>query len=109
MKALRRSIPDGWDKPRDDFAFVQHPHVFAANSLYLEIIRFAYNLVTSFQRICLPDDWQGFTLRTLRYKLFCRPARSFALTIDRFSGSHRTPQIKELTHHILAGLRSFGL
>src|SRR5262249_38751896 len=35
---------------------------FAANALYLEVIRLAYNLVTAFQRTCLPAEWQGFTL-----------------------------------------------
>jgi hypothetical protein len=59
---------------RQDFALASIPtRAFAANALYLEIVRLAYNLVTAFQRICLPDDWQSFTLQTLRYKLFTLP------------------------------------
>jgi hypothetical protein len=59
---------------RQDFALANIPtRAFAANSLFLEIVRLAYNIVTAFQRICLPDDWQSFTLQTLRYKLFTLP------------------------------------
>ena len=59
---------------RQDFAFANIPtRAFAANALYLEIVRLAYNLVTAFQRICLPEDWQSFTLQTLRHKLFMLP------------------------------------
>jgi hypothetical protein len=29
-------------------------HAFEANALYLEVVRLAYNLVTAFQRTCLP-------------------------------------------------------
>ena len=47
---------------------------FAANALYLEIVRLAYNLVTAFQRTCLSESWQNLTLATLRYKLFMLPA-----------------------------------
>jgi hypothetical protein len=47
---------------------------FAANTLYLEVIRLACNLVTAFQRTCLPPNWQDLNLRTLRYKLFWLPA-----------------------------------
>lgn len=59
---------------REHFALRKIPtRAFEANALYLEIIRLAYNLVTAFQRICLPDDWQEHTLRTLRYRLFWLP------------------------------------
>ncbi len=59
---------------RQDFAFANIPtRAFSANSLYLEIVRLAYNLVTAFQRLCLPQDWQSFTLQTLRHKLFTLP------------------------------------
>ena len=59
---------------RQDFALANIPtRAFAANALYLEIVRLAYNLVTAFQRICLPEDWQSFTLQTLRYKLLTLP------------------------------------
>src|SRR5947208_1261909 len=46
---------------------------FAANALYLEVIRLAYNLVTAFQRTCLPAEWQSFTLSKLRHRLFWLP------------------------------------
>jgi hypothetical protein len=49
------------------------PASFAANALYLEIIRLAYNLVTAFQRNCLEESWQNLTLGKLRYKLFLLP------------------------------------
>jgi Transposase DDE domain group 1 len=59
---------------REDFAMRKIPTAsFAANSLYLEIIRLAYNLVTAFQRNCLEESWQTLTLQKLRYKLFLLP------------------------------------
>ena len=59
---------------REDFALRKIPTAsFAANSLYLEIIRLAYNLVTAFQRNCLEESWQSLTLEKLRYKLFLLP------------------------------------
>ena len=33
----------------------------------------AYNLVTAFQRTCLPEEWQNLTLSKLRYRLFWLP------------------------------------
>jgi hypothetical protein len=60
---------------REDFALRRIPtRAFAANALYLEIIRLAYNLVIAFQRACLPEPWQNLTLNKLRYKLFWLPA-----------------------------------
>jgi hypothetical protein len=59
---------------REDFALRKIPTAsFAANALYLEIIRLAYNLVTAFQRNCLEESWQNLTLQKLRYKLFLLP------------------------------------
>lgn len=59
---------------RENFALRKIPtRAFAANALYLEIIRLAHNLVTVFQRTCLPDEWQDLNLSTLRYKLFWLP------------------------------------
>ena len=37
------------------------------------MIRLAYNLVTAFQRTCLPESWQTYTLQKLRFKLFLLP------------------------------------
>jgi len=58
----------------EDYALRKIPtRSFAANALFLEIIRLAYNLVTAFQRLCLPESWQHLTLSQLRYKLFLLP------------------------------------
>ena len=59
---------------REDFALRKIPtRSFVANAVYHEIIRLAYNLVTAFQRTCLPEPWQNLTLQRLRYKLFFLP------------------------------------
>jgi hypothetical protein len=59
---------------REDFALRKIPtRAFAANALYLEVVRLAYNLVTAFQRSCLPEEWQALTLSKLRYGLFWLP------------------------------------
>ena len=59
---------------RENFALRKIPtREFAANALYLEIIRLAHNLVTTFQRTCLPEEWRDLNLSTLRYKLFWLP------------------------------------
>jgi hypothetical protein len=59
---------------REDFALRKIPtRAFAANALYLEVVRLAYNLVTAFQRTCLPEEWQSMTLSKLRHRLFWLP------------------------------------
>jgi hypothetical protein len=59
---------------REDFALRKIPtRTFAANALYLEVVRLAYNLVTAFQRACLPEEWQSLTLSKLRHRLFWLP------------------------------------
>jgi hypothetical protein len=59
---------------REDFALRKIPtRAFAANALYLEVIRLAYNLVTAFQRMCVPEEWQSLTLSKLRNRLFWLP------------------------------------
>ena len=59
---------------REDYALTKIPtRAFAANALYLEVIRLGYNLVTAFQRICLPAEWQGLTLSKLRHRLLWLP------------------------------------
>ena len=60
---------------RDDFALCKIPtRSYAANSLFLEVLRLAYNLVTGFHNICLPDPWRRLTLSRLRYNLLLLPA-----------------------------------
>ena len=58
---------------REDYALSKIPTRFEANALYLEVVRLAYNLVTAFQRTCLPDEWQSLTLSKLRHRLFWLP------------------------------------
>jgi hypothetical protein len=59
---------------REDFTLRNIPtRAFAANALYLEVVRLAYNVVTAFQRTCLPKEWQSLTLSKLRHKLFWLP------------------------------------
>jgi hypothetical protein len=59
---------------REDFALRKIPtRAFAANALYFEVVRLGYNLVTAFQRTCLPEEWQDLTLSRLRHKLFWLP------------------------------------
>jgi hypothetical protein len=61
---------------RSDYALTKIPtQGFAANALYLEVVRLAYNLVTAFQRTCLPEEWQSLTLSKLRHRLFWLPGQ----------------------------------
>ena len=87
---------------REDFALRKIPTAsFAANSLYLEIIRLAYNLVTAFQRNCLEESWQTLTLQKLRYKLFLLPGeltRPHNRPILRLKES---PKLRDLARDIL--------
>jgi len=87
---------------REDFALRKIPtRAFAANALYLEVIRLAYNLVTAFQRTCLPEPWQQLTLSKLRYRLFWLPGE---LTRPQNRPTLRlanSPAIEGWTDHIL--------
>ena len=87
---------------REDYALRKIPtRGFAANALYLEIIRLAYNLVTAFQRTCLPEGWQTLTLSKLRHRLFWLPGeltRPQNRPVLRLPGR---PAIQEWTAHIL--------
>jgi hypothetical protein len=59
---------------REDYTLSKIPtRAFEANALYLEVVRLAYNLVTAFQRTCLPPEWQTLTLSKLRHRLFWLP------------------------------------
>lgn len=46
---------------------------FAANALYTELSMLAYNLITWFKILCLPEEWQAYTIDTLRHKLLLIP------------------------------------
>jgi hypothetical protein len=92
---------------RNDFALAHFPtSSFAANAVYLEIIRFAYNLVTAFQRLCLPPDWQSFTLGKLRQKLFLLPGELTRPSNRPVLRLHRTPNIEPVAHHIQQRLKT---
>ena len=87
---------------REDYALRKIPtRAFAANALYLEIIRLAYNLMTAFQWTCLPEGWQSLTLSKLRHRLFWLPGE---LTRPQNRPTLRLPNrpaIQEWTTHIL--------
>ena len=91
---------------REDFALPKIPtRSFAANALYLEIIRLAYNLVTAFQRTCLEPNWQSFTLPKLRFNLFLLPGeitRPQNRPVLRLKDS---PFVEKTAHQILARIR----
>lgn len=86
---------------REDYALRKIPtRAFAANALYLEVVRLAYNLVTAFQRTCLPEGWQSLTLSKLRHRLFWLPGE---LTRPQNRPTLRLPgrpAIQEWTTHI---------
>ena len=75
---------------------------FAANALYLEIVRLAYNLVTAFQRNCLDDSWQSLTLRKLRYKLFLIPGELTRPQNRPVLRLRPSPMVETLAETILA-------
>ena len=96
---------------REDFALRKIPtRDFKANTLFLEIIRLAYNLVTAFHRTCVPENWQTLTLSKLRHRLFWLPgelsrpgnrttlwlANSAAIRIWTDSILHRARKLKPL-------------
>src|SRR2546425_6823748 len=88
---------------REDFALRKIPTAsFAANALYLEIVRLAYNLVTAFQRNCLDESWQNLTLQKLRYKLFLIPAELTRPQNRPVLRLRPSPMIESLAETILA-------
>jgi len=88
---------------REDFALRKIPTAsFAANALYLEIVRLAYNLVTAFQRTCLDESWQNLTLQRLRYKLFLIPGELTRPQNRPVLRLRPSPMIESLAETILA-------
>ena len=88
---------------REDYALRKIPtRAFAANALYLEVVRLAYNLVTAFQRTCLPEEWQSLTLSKLRSRLFWLPGeltRPQNRPTLRFANSPLIPKwVQEILH-----------
>src|SRR6266481_6404159 len=106
--AMGRYIYRAWVEPRirelrEDFAMRKIPTgSFAANALYLEIVRLAYNLVTAFQRNCLDESWQNLTLQKLRYKLFLIPGELTRPQNRPVLRLRPSPMIESLAETILA-------
>ena len=87
---------------REDYALRKIPtRSFAANALYLEIIRLAYNLVTAFQRNCLEESWQSLTLQKLRYKLFLIPGELTRPQNRPILRLRESPILRDLARNIL--------
>jgi hypothetical protein len=90
---------------REDFTLCRIPTAsFSANALYLEIVRLAYNLVNSFQRLCLSEPWQNLTLQQLRYKLFLIPAELVRPHNRPTLRLRQSPALENLTADILKRL-----
>jgi hypothetical protein len=88
---------------REDYALRKIPTAsFAANALYLEIVRLAYNLVTAFQRNCLEESWQSFTLQKLRYKLFLLPGELTRPQNRPVLRLRESPLLQDLANGILS-------
>ena len=79
---------------------------FAANALYLEIVRLAYNLVTAFQRTCLDASWQNLTLSTLRYKLFLLPGELTRPGNRPVLRLRQSSILQDLANHILRKIKN---
>ena len=87
---------------REDYALRKIPTAsFAANALYLEIVRLAYNLVTAFQRNCLEESWQSLTLQKLRHKLFLLPGELTRPQNRPVLRLRESPQLQDLANDIL--------
>lgn len=89
-----------------DFALCKIPtRSYAANSLFLAVVRLAYNLVTAFQNICLPDPWSTLTLSRLRYNLFLLPGELTRPGNRPILRLRPTPKLQDLAQSILRRLR----
>jgi hypothetical protein len=61
---------------KDAYAMSKIPtRSFWANAAYLEAILWAYDLVSAFQRLCLPPEVQHWNISTLRRELWWLPAQ----------------------------------
>lgn len=63
VKTLKEDYPYG-AAPTNDFI---------ANAMYAELSLLAYNIIIWFKCLCLPPEWQSYTLGTLRHKLLLMP------------------------------------
>jgi len=79
---------------KDDYPFaIAATCSFEANDFCAEISLLAYNLVTWFKRMCLPDDWQSYTLSTIRQR---STSRVFDLLLlpGQFVRTHNIPTLR---------------
>ena len=59
---------------KDDLPFGKAPtKQFDPNALYAELSLLSYNLMIWFRRLCLPEDWQTYSVEILRRRLFSVP------------------------------------
>lgn len=59
---------------KDDLPFGKAPtKQFDPNALYAELSLLSYNMMVWFRRLCLPDDWQTYSVEILRRRLFSIP------------------------------------
>lgn len=59
---------------KDDLPFGKAPtKQFDPNALYAELSLLSYNLMVWFRRLCLPEDWQTYSVEILRRRLFSIP------------------------------------
>lgn len=59
---------------KDDYPYAKAAtRNFEANALYGELSILAYNLMVWFKRLCLPQEWQSYTLPTIRHRLLMIP------------------------------------
>jgi len=59
---------------KGDYSLAKIPtQRFLANATYFHLLLFSYNLINWFKRLCLPDEFQKVTLRTLRTQLILIP------------------------------------
>lgn len=59
---------------KEDYPFAKAPtNNFTANALYTELSLLAYNIIIWFKRLCLPENWQQYTVSTLRHRLLLIP------------------------------------
>jgi len=72
---------------KEDLPFGKAPtHAFDANALYAELSLLGYNVIVWFKRLCLPEDWQTYTIGTLRHRLLLIPGN--------FTRTHNRPELK---------------
>ena len=59
---------------KDDYPFGKAPtKQFDPNATHAELSLLSYNLMIWFRRLCLPDDWQSYSIEILRRRLFSIP------------------------------------